>query len=37
MQWAGNECSLSGGLNSYRIIWVTDKTKNRDEKYYLQA
>jgi len=40
MQWAGNagnECRLSGGLNSYRTIWVTDKIRNRYVQYYLQA
>ena len=40
MHWAGNagnECRLSGGLNSYRTIWVTDKIRNRDVEYYLQA
>ena len=40
MQWAGNagnECSLSGGLNSYLTIGLTDKIRNRDAEYYLQA
>jgi len=40
MQWAGNagnECRLSGGLNSYFSIGLTDKTKNRNTEYYLQA
>ena len=37
MQWAGNECRLSGGLNSYRTIWVTDKIKNHNAEYYLQS
>jgi len=30
MQWAGNagnECSLSGGLNGYRSIGLTDKIR----------
>ena len=33
----GNEGSLSGRLNSYRTIWVTDKIRNRFVQYYLQA
>ena len=40
MQWAGNagnECRLSGRVNSYLTIGLTDKTKNRDAQYYLQA
>jgi hypothetical protein len=40
MQWAGNaanECSLSGGLNSYCTILVTDKIRNRYAQYYLQV
>jgi len=40
MRWAGNagdECRLSGGLNCWRTIWVTDKTKNRYAQCYLQA
>ena len=34
---AGNECSLSGGWNGYRSIGLTEKIRNRDAKYYLQA
>ncbi len=34
MPWAGNECRLSGGLNSYCTIWTTGMTKNLDDKYY---
>ena len=40
MQWAGNagnECSLSGGLNGYRSIDLTDKIRNRNAEYYLQV
>jgi hypothetical protein len=37
MQWVGNECSLSGGLNSYSTIWVMDKIKSRYVQYYLQT
>ena len=37
MRLAGNECSLNGGLNGYRTIWVTDKIKNRYAQYHLQA
>ena len=39
MQWAGNagnECSLSGGLNSYITIGLTDKIRNHNTEYYLQ-
>ena len=37
MQWDGNGCSLSGGLNNYCTIWVTDKIRNRNAEYYLQS
>ncbi len=36
MQWAGNagnECRLSGKLNSYRTIWVTDKTSKSSLRF----
>ena len=36
MQWAGNECSLSGGLNSYISIGLTEKIRNHNTEYYLQ-
>jgi hypothetical protein len=39
MPWAGNagnECRLSGGLNGYRSIGLTDKISNRDAEHYLQ-
>jgi len=34
---AGNECSLSEGLNRYISIGLTDKMRNRNAEYYLQA
>ena len=40
MEWAGNAgdgCSLSGGLNSYISIGLTNKIRNRNAEYYLQA
>ena len=37
MQLVGNECSLSAGLNRYISIGLTDKMRNRNAEYYLQA
>ena len=34
---AGNECSLSEGLNRYISIGLKDKLRNRNAEYYLQT